>query len=161
MGEKNKGKSTVELVYELTRPVTDELGLVLWDVRFLKEGSSWYLRIIIDKEDGNIDFDDCEAVSRRVDKLLDEKNPIEQSYFLEVSSPGLCRELVKDWHFDRYIGEEVIVRFIRPVENDLKEIIGVLKASDSKTITIDHDNSELVVNKAETAFIKVNDDITF
>ena len=80
-------KNTVGIVTDLVRPITDELGLDLWDVRFEKEGSTWYLRIFLDKEEG-VNIDDCENVSRRLSPILDETDPIVQSYTLEVSSPG-------------------------------------------------------------------------
>lgn len=85
-------KNTVGIVTDLVRPITDELGLDLWDVRFEKEGSTWYLRIFLDKEEG-VNIDDCENVSRRLSPILDETDPIVQSYTLEVSSPGIGRDL--------------------------------------------------------------------
>lgn len=84
-------KNTVGIVTDLVRPITDELGLDLWDVRFEKEGSTWYLRIFLDKEEG-VNIDDCENVSRRLSPILDETDPIVQSYTLEVSSPGIGRD---------------------------------------------------------------------
>ena len=118
-----KGKNTVAIVTDLATPVAKECGVNVWDVRFEKEGSIWYLRIIIDK-DGGVDINDCENVSRKLDKILDEVDPIDQSYCLEVSSPGIERELVKKEHFDAFMGEEVLVRFIRPVENGERDFEG-------------------------------------
>ena len=100
---KEKKKSTAAAVDELVRPEVEARGLKLWDVRFEKEGSLWYLRIFIDK-DGGVNINDCENVSRRVSDLLDEADPIEQSYILEVSSPGIERDLVKKEHFDAFAG---------------------------------------------------------
>ena len=80
--------------YALAQPVAEELGLMLWDVRFVKEGATWYLRFIIDKEEG-VGIDDCVAMSRRMDKLLDEADPVPQSYVMEVESPGIERELTR------------------------------------------------------------------
>ena len=99
-------KNTVGIVTDLVRPITDELGLDLWDVRFEKEGSTWYLRIFLDKEEG-VNIDDCENVSRRLSPILDETDPIVQSYTLEVSSPGIGRDLrrpepVSYTHLDVY-----------------------------------------------------------
>ena len=85
-------KSTVGIVAELVQPIVDQLGLQLWDVRFEKEGSVWYLRVFLDKEEG-INIDDCENVSRQLSPILDEVDPIPQSYTLEVSSPGIGRDL--------------------------------------------------------------------
>ena len=83
-------KNTAEKVRELALPLCEELGLFLWDVRFEKEGATWYLRVFIDK-DGGVDMDDCEAFTRPFNKILDEADPIAQSYVLEVGSPGLGR----------------------------------------------------------------------
>ena len=94
-----KKGSTVSAVYSLVKPVADELGFTLWDVRFEKEGGSWFLRIILDKP-GGVDMDDCAEMSRRVDPILDEADPIEQSYYLEVASAGLGRELRTPEHFE-------------------------------------------------------------
>ena len=93
MGEKKK-TNTVEAVTELVKPIIEQMGLILWDVRFVKEGAGWYLRIFIDKDSG-VTIEDCENVTRAVDKPLDDLDPIEQNYCLEVSSPGIERELVK------------------------------------------------------------------
>ena len=88
----SKGGNTVSKVAALAKPIAEELGLSLWDVRFVKEGAQYYLRIFIDKE-GGVSVDDCERMSRAIDKPLDELDPIEQSYILEVCSPGIEREL--------------------------------------------------------------------
>ena len=109
-----KGKNTVTAVWEIVEPYAKELGLEIWDVRFLKEGASWYLRIFIDK-DGGVGIDDCVNLSHAIDKPLDESDPIEQAYYLEVSSPGIERDLVRPEHFEAYIGEKVKVKMIRPV----------------------------------------------
>ena len=94
MAGKNK-KSTVEVVYELAKPIADSLGLNIWDIRFLKEGAGWYLRIFIDKPEG-VTIEDCENMSRAIDEPLDKADPIDQNYCLEVCSPGLERELIKE-----------------------------------------------------------------
>ena len=78
---------------EIARPIADDLGLRIWDVRYLKEGSQWYLRVFIDK-DGGVDINDCERMSRALDEPLDQADPIDGEYILEVSSPGIERELV-------------------------------------------------------------------
>jgi len=152
-----KGKNTVTLVSEVVQPVADEMGLILWDVRFEKEGASWYLRLFIDKE-GGVTIDDCENFSRTVDKLLDEADPIDQSYYLEVGSPGIERELVKDWHFKQYIGQMVNVRFIRPVEGQ-KDFVGKLTAYDNNEITLLLDEDlEMNIPLTETAYVRLYDD---
>ena len=103
---KEKKVPTAVLVEALAKPVAEEFGVFIWDVRFEKEGSLWYLRIFIDK-DGGVDINDCENVSRRMSDILDEKDPTEQSYILEVSSPGVERDLTKKAHFDAYIGSMI------------------------------------------------------
>ena len=98
MAAKKKGGNTVALVRRLAEPIARDLGLMLWDVRFVKEGADWFLRIFIDKPEG-IGIEDCEAMSRAINGPLDELDPVEQSYCLEVCSPGMNRELTRDEHF--------------------------------------------------------------
>ena len=147
-------QNTVAVVTALIEPIIEKFGLELWDVRFEKEGSSWFLRIFIDK-DGGIGIDDCENVSRAVDPLLDEADPIENSYILEVSSPGIERELVKDSHFLKYIGEPVHVRFIRPVNGE-RDFIGILKEYDNGSCTVElSEDSTVNFSLNETSFVKL------
>ncbi|MCI9456060.1 MAG: ribosome maturation factor RimP [Oscillospiraceae bacterium] len=154
---KEKKKSTVSLVEEMAGPVAEKNGLKLWDVRFEKEGSLWYLRIFIDKE-GGVSIEDCETVSRAVSTLLDEADPIEQSYILQVSSPGVERELVKQEHFDAFMGNEVHVRLIRPVEG-VRDFIGTLEGADGEgniSILMDED-IEMTFHLKEAAFVRLTD----
>ena len=106
---------TVAVCTKLAQPVAEELGLILWDVRFVKEGATWYLRYIIDKEEG-VSIDDCVELSRRLNPLLDEADPIPQAYCMEVSSPGLNRELVKPAHFAAFEGWPVMVKLYHAAE---------------------------------------------
>lgn len=124
MSEKNK-LSTVEIVWQIAQPIAERLGLEIWDIRFVKEGADWYLRVFIDKEEG-VAIDDCEQMSRALDGPLDEKDPIAQAYIMEVSSPGIERELVRPEHFEKMTGQPVIVRLIRPKDGQ-KEFRGELK----------------------------------
>ncbi len=141
-GKKAGKKSTVEIVRELVEPIVLENGLYLWDVVFEKEGASWYLRVFIDFEKGvdkHISYEECEAVSRPLDKLLDLHDPIEQSYFLEVGSPGIDRKLVKPEHFDYCMGKDIDIKLIRPSEEyDGREFAGTLTgfSDEDGTITI-------------------------
>lgn len=149
-----KKPRTAEIARALAEPVLDALGLELWDLRFEKEGSDWYLRYFIDKP-GGVTIVDCENFSRAVDKLLDEADPIEQSYVLEVSSPGIERELVKDWHFDRYIGSGVQVRLIRAVEGR-RDFSGELLSKEGNEIRILLDGGvEMSFSKSEASSIKL------
>ena len=125
MGGKKRG-NTVEIVRGLAQPIAQELGLFLWDVRFVKEGADWFLRIFIDKPDG-IGIDDCVAMSRAINDPLDRLDPIDQAYCLEVCSPGLNRELTRDEHFEAFLGWPVEVRLIRPLEDGRRELTGVLE----------------------------------
>lgn len=130
-----KHGSTEQLVAELAAPIAESLGLTLWDVRFEKEGAAWYLRVFIDKEEG-IGIDDCEAMSRPLSDLLDEKDPISQSYYLEVGSAGLERDLIRESHFKASIGAEIRARLIRPDESGAKEYTGTLTAFDKESVTL-------------------------
>lgn len=155
---KGKGGNTIAAVSALVKPIVEGFGLELWDVRFLKEGAQWFLRIFIDKE-GGVTIEDCEAVSRAVDKPLDELDPIEQNYCLEVCSPGLERELVKPEHFERFIGADVMVKMIRPLEVVGKEFDGILKWYDNGNITIgEHDGEkEITISQKDAVWIKLDD----
>lgn len=145
----------VKTVRELAQPLCDDLGLFLWNVKLEKEGANWYLRVYIDK-DGGISVDDCEALHRPLDKLLDEYDPIPQSYVFEVCSPGLERKLERPEHFEVCIGDEVKVRFIRP-KDGVKEIIGILSGYHDGEITVACGGDEKKIQLGETAFVKLND----
>lgn len=117
-------KNTAAIAEELAAPILEEMGLQLWDVVYEKEGSGWYLRYYVDKE-GGIDINSCEAFSRAISDVLDEADPIDGSYTLEVSSPGIERQLTRDWHFETLMGQQLLVRLIRPVEG-VRDFIGTL-----------------------------------
>ncbi len=155
---KSKGGVTVSKVWELCEPIVKDFGLSLWDVRYVKEGADWYLRIFIDK-DGGVDITDCENVSRAINTPLDELDPIEGAYCLEVCSPGIERELVRDEHFEQFIGADIMARMRRPIEGIGKDFCGVLTAYDGTNVTItDHSGeNEVTVNKKDTAWIKLDD----
>ena len=151
-----KGGNTVKIVWDIVEPLAKELGLSIWDVRFLKEGSQWYLRVFIDK-DGGVGIDDCVNLSHAIDGPIDEANPIEQAYILEVSSPGVERDLVRDEHFTAYIGEKIKVKMIRPVEGK-REFGGILADYSDGNITISlDDESGFTFTKKEASWIKVDD----
>lgn len=155
---KSKGGVTVSKVRELCEPIVKDFGLSLWDVRYEKEGADWYLRIFIDKEDG-VDITDCEKVSRAINTPLDELDPIENAYCLEVCSPGIERELVRDEHFMQFIGADIMVRMRRPIEGIGKDFCGVLRGYDDGMVTIaDHSGeNEVTINKKDAAWIKLDD----
>ena len=115
-------------VRELIQPIADELGYMLWDVEYVKEGSQWYLRVTIDQENG-IDINDCEKMHRAIDPVLDEADPIEDAYNLEVSSPGIERELKTDEHIMSCAGWDVEAKLYAPV-NGAKTVCGILLGLD-------------------------------
>ena len=139
MAKEKSGAATVRLVEELVRPVVEDLGLRLWDVRFEKEGPDWYLRILIER-DTPLDTDTCEDVTRAIDPLLDEADPIEQSYYLEVGSPGLGRKLTRPEHYEALKGEKIGVKLIRPTADGVREFAGILKGREGSTVTVETEN---------------------
>ena len=153
---------------EILLPIVEEYGFELVDVEYVKEGSNWYLRAYIDKP-GGIGVNDCEVVSRRLSDILDEKDYIEDSYILEVSSPGLGRPLKKEKDFKRSIGEDIDLHFYKGQkipggkngkEVTVKDLTGTLLAFTMDTITIQTDFApEYVVNRSEVS--KVNLTIDF
>ena len=155
---KSKGGVTVSKVWELCEPIVTELGLRLWDVRYVKEGAQWYLRVFIDKP-GGVDINDCERVSRAINDPLDELDPIENAYCLEVCSPGIERELVRDEHFEQFLGADVMVRLRRPIEGIGRDLDGRLKAyADGEVTIVDHaGENELTFSKKDAAWIKLDD----
>ena len=147
--------SAAERVYSLIKETVENEGVILWDVRFLKEGASWQFRVFIDKEEG-INIDDCENFSRAIDEPLDNADPIKEPYFLEVSSPGLNRELIKEEHFKAFIGEEVILKLYKAIDKQ-KEFIGVLKNYENGDIIIEYNGEDKQFLKADIAKVIVND----
>lgn len=156
MASKGKGGNTVNTVWEIAEPIAQSLGLEIWDVRFEKEGADWFLRIFIDKE-GGVSIDDCVDMSHAIDKPLDEADPIEQSYCLEVSSPGLERDLKRDAHFEKSLGEKIMVKLIRPVDGQ-REFKGTLESYDNGNFELLlEDGTKLMINKKETSYVKLDD----
>lgn len=139
---------------ELLLPIVESHGFELVDVEYVKEGGTWYLRAYIDKP-GGIAVDDCEVVSRAFSDILDEKDYIDDAYIFEVSSPGLGRPLKKEKDFKRSLGEEVEIRTYRAIDRQ-KEFIGLLKAYDQDTVTIEYeDETTQVFNRRDIALIRL------
>lgn len=154
---KSKGGNISEIVWNIAEPLAKDLGLEIWDVRFLKEGTDWFLRIFIDKAEGNIDIEDCVNMTHAIDAPLDEADPIDQSYCLEVCSPGVERELTRPEHFEKYKGADIKVKLIRPVDG-VREFNGVLEDCDGKMIVLRlEDGSAMEIDKKETSFIRLDD----
>ena len=149
-----KRESYEQKTEDILNPIVDEYGFELVDVEYVKESSTWYLRAYIDKPDG-ISIDDCEAVSRRLSDILDEKDYIDEAYILEVSSPGLGRPLKKEKDYKRSLGKEVEIRTYRMIEKQ-KEFTGILKEYDETTVTIEDDGGNVrTFEKADIALIRL------
>lgn len=148
--------NTADVVYGLIEPTVQSLGLTLWDVRFVKEGASYYLRVYIDKP-GGVGIDDCVAVSHAIDPIIDEADPIDKQYYLEVCSPGIERELTRDRHYFEANGKNVTVKLFSAVEGK-KELSGTLKA-DENGISIVTGQGEIALTRSQIskAYIKSED----
>ncbi len=153
MAQSKKG-NTESTVRSLIEPVA-QLGLRLWAVRFVKEGTEHYLCITIDKDEGIL-IEDCERMSRAIDPIIDEADPIDCSYFLEVSSPGLGRPLTRDEHFAAMMGQEVKIHLIRPLNNE-RDFVGDLVGYDG-SVTINTPSGEMTFAKQDISSVKLNDD---
>ncbi len=139
-------------ITELAAPIAEELNYELVEVEFVKEGANWYLRIYIDKP-GGISIDDCQAVSERMSDILDKKDPIEQSYYLEVSSPGLERPLKTERDFIKYKGELVEVKVFQPIDGK-KVFEGQLVGLVDNKIIIIEDGKNIEFDKEKVAIVK-------
>ncbi|MDK2941465.1 MAG: ribosome maturation factor RimP [Acetobacterium sp.] len=127
---------------ELTAPAVESLGYELTDLTFDKKGKDWCLTLFIDSENG-ISLDDCEIVSRQISELLDEKDPIEQSYFLEVSSPGMDRPLKKEKHFLSNLNKKIAIHLFAPLDGK-KDIEGILKSYNNEQLTLELETGEML-----------------
>lgn len=139
---------------ELITPILDRMNFELVDVEYVKEGGTWYLRAYIDKE-GGITVNDCEAVAREMNEILDREDFVEDSYVFEVSSPGLGRPLKKGKDYIRSMGKEVEIRTYRAINRE-KEFYGILSAYDENTVTIKtEDGTEMTFEKSDIALIRL------
>ena len=139
---------------ELITPILDRMNIGLGDVEYVKEGGTWYLRAYIDKE-GGITVNDCEAVAREMNEILDREDFVDDSYVFEVSSPGLGRPLKKEKDYIRSMGKEVEMRTYRAINRE-KEFYGILSAYDENTVTIKtEDGTEMTFEKSDIALIRL------
>ncbi|ACL74835.1 ribosome maturation factor RimP [Ruminiclostridium cellulolyticum] len=145
-------KNIQQTVTELVSPVVESLNYELVDIEYVKEGANWYLRVYIDKP-GGISIDDCQAVSEQVSDLLDKDDPIDQSYFLEVSSPGLDRPLKTEKDFAKYKGELVEVKVFQPIDGK-KIFEGELVGLKDNIIVINQDGHNVQFERDEVAIVK-------
>ncbi len=146
-------KKITEIVADMLQEFLQQEGYELYNMEFIKEGRDWFLRVYLDKVsgDGYIGTQDCEKVSRYLSEKLDEEDPIEQNYYLEVSSPGMDRPLLKREHYERYVGSEVEIKLYKG-KDGTKNIAGVLNGLDGDIVTVtDHDNKEWKLELSEIA----------
>ena len=142
-----------DLVASFAKPIVEQHGCQLWDVEYVREGSEYFLRLYLDKE-GGVDITDCERISRAVDPILDEKDPIQGSYHFEVCSAGLERSLKRPQDFERFMGSPITVKLYRP-RNGLKEIPGILQGyEDGKVIAL-CGKETITFPKSEVALVRL------
>ncbi len=142
-------------VTELARPVVEQAGCTLWDVEYVREAGTWYLRVFIDKE-GGVSIDDCEVISRALDPILDEADPVPDSYVFEVGSAGAERELKRPGDFQQFTGSEVELRLYQPLEGS-KSFVGKLKSYDEDgTVTITVGKKDMSFTRAQTAQVRLH-----
>ena len=142
-----------EQVWQFAEPVVLEHGCTLWDVEYVREGGDWFLRLYIDK-DGGVNITDCEAISRAVDPILDEEDPIPDSYTFEVCSAGLERALKRPQDFEKFLGSPVLVKLYRP-KDGAKEFPGKLEQYDNGAITISMGQQTYTFTQSEVALVRL------
>lgn len=140
-------------VTAFAKPIVEEKGCTLWDVEYVREGSERFLRIYIDKE-GGVNIDDCEAIARAIDPILDEKDPIAESYHFEVCSAGLERALKRPGDFERFMGSPIMIKLYRP-RNGLKEIPGILRGYEDGRVTVEAGKETITFEKSEVALVRL------
>ena len=154
-------KNIADTVRDLAQPLADEFGYILWDVEYVREGADMVLVITIDTDDENgITIDDCEKMHRAIDPILDEADPIEGSYLLSVSSPGVERVLVRPEHFERMAGEEVMLKFYTAIDGSKTltgTLLGLREGENGSEILVEVNGEERAfpkkaVAKCETVF---------
>ncbi len=143
-----------EQVAQFAEPIVQAHGCTLWDVEYVREGGEWFLRLYIDKQ-GGVDIADCEAISRAVDPILDEQDPIAESYSFEVCSAGLERQLKRPSDFEQFMGSSVSVKLFKPV-NGAKEFVGTLRAYHDGALTIQTAAGEMTFQKNEVAQVRLH-----
>ena len=142
-----------DIVTEFAKPIVEANGCELWDVEYVREGSERYLRLYLDTE-GGVDINDCEKVHRAVDPVLDEKDPIAESYHFEVCSAGLERALKRPSDFARFMDSPILVKLYRP-RNGLKEIPGILRGYEDGCVTVEAGKETITFTKSEVALVRL------
>ena len=136
----------IEKIEAFVKPIVSDLDYILYHIEYVKENGEFYLRIYIDKEDGRISLNDCEAVSRQESDILDVEDPIKDPYYLEVSSPGVNRTLYTEEHFKKVIGSEVLIKLTGSI-NGMKNIKGILKCVDINEVVVENNGEEVQIPK--------------
>ena len=147
-------EKVTDLTARLAAPIVEEQGCSLWDVEYVKEAGTWYLRVLIDKE-GGVDILDCENISRALSDLLDEADPIQDPYTFEVSSAGADRALKKPEHFQAYLGVQVDVKFYQ-AKNGQKTCTGILAGYEDGAVTLTMGEDTVTFPKQEIAFVRLH-----
>ena len=142
-----------EKVAQLAQPVVEANGCTLWDVEYVREGAEYFLRLYLDKE-GGVNINDCEAISRAMDPILDEADPIPESYHFEVCSAGLERPLKRPSDFERFMNADIMVKLYRP-RNGLKEIPGILRGYENGCVTVEAGQETITFQKSEVALVRL------
>ena len=146
-------EKVTDLTARLAAPIVEEQGCSLWDVEYVKEAGTWHLRVLIDKE-GGVDILDCENISRALSDLLDEADPIEGSYTLEVGSAGAERALKRPGDFERFMGSPITVKLYRPY-NGLKELPCVLRGYEDGKLTVESGKETITFEKSQVALVRL------
>ncbi len=147
-----------EIVWKIAEPIAQAAGVFVYDVEFKKEGPDYYLRVYIDRLEDGIYIDDCEAVSRALSDALDEADPISEGYYLEVSSPGVERQLKRQEDFDRFRGEKISVKLFKAVEGT-KQLIGLLKNRDAEKLILEtEDGKEIEIENKNITTVRLSVD---
>ncbi len=141
-------------VFALAQPVVEEAGCSLWDVEYVREAGRWFLRVYIDKE-GGVSITDCENISRALDPILDEADPIPDSYVFEVGSAGAERELKRPSDFEKFMGHEVELRTYQPIAGQ-KSFVGSLEAYDNGNVTVTVGKNSMSFDKSQVALVKLH-----
>ena len=144
-----------EKVESLVKDKIEKIGYKLYDVLYVKEGSNKILRIVIDSEHG-ISLDDCEKVNNEIKEIIDEANPIEEQYFLEISSPGIERLLRKDWQLKKFKGAEVNIKLFKKDENGKKEYVGTLGNVTENTLDVEIEGKNITIDRKIISQVKTD-----
>lgn len=146
-----------ETVTPVALKAAEELGYELYDIEYKKEGSEWYLRIFIDKEEG-MGVNDCETYSRFISPLLDEIDPVTENYILEISSPGMFRKLKTRKHFEKYTGCEVEAKLYKAISGR-KKVCGTLKGYDGEAVVITENGEDIIIKNGDYMYVKLNPEL--